>query len=265
MTDEIYRKSIIANASGYLFDPSIGALPSYTAANLNMTVLKEKPGILEVVVSAPMKEKVAGKLKLTAPANVKLSAAEFDIELKPAEIKVLEVKMDNPSGNCDLIRGEWNLTDGRVLRGQVPAANKALKKKSYKPAGPYVEAEDFVAERGGNVKIRTDKKGVSGKSFSHWDDKGHAITWEITVPEDGKYMLQVRYAGADASVRSLRCNGKAYGKFNFHTTGYGTSENEWTLLDLTVLDLKKGKVTIEMTNESATACNFDYLKLAPVK
>jgi len=264
MTDEIYRKSIIANASGYLFDPSIGALPSYTAANLNMTVLKEKPGILEVVVSAPMKEKVAGKLKLTAPADVKLSAAEFDIDLKPAGVKVFEVKLDNPSKNPELIHAEWHLTDGRVLRGQVPAASRTPKKKSYKPTGIYVEAENFVSERGGNVKIRSDKKGVSGKSFSHWDDKGHAITWEMSVPKDGRYMLQARYAGADTSVRSLRCNGKSYGKFDFHTTGYGTSANEWVTLDLTVLDLKKGKVTIEMTNESATACNLDYLKLEPV-
>ena len=52
------------------------------------------------------------------------------------------------------------------------------------------------------MKIRGDKKGTRGKAISHWDDKGHALSWQFTVPKTGQYDLVVRYCTPKTKERT---------------------------------------------------------------
>ena len=238
------------------------------AVNLNLTVLKAAPGTMEIVVSAPLKKRVDGKLKLIPPGKVKFSRTQWDIKLSPAEIKTISVQFDNPDMIREYIRAELTLDDDTVLRGQVPAASYIGKAKPIKLQGLIAEGENFKSQRGGKAVIRSDKKGVSGKCITHWDGQGHAITWAIKVPADGKYILQMRYCNHMAAVRKLRCNGKDYGTVKIicsDAISGGEFPTDWKSIDLAELTLKKGVAEIELENIDGNSTNVDYLKLIPVK
>jgi len=268
MEDEIYRKSVLANSSGYLYDPSMGILLTDNAVNLNLTVLKDTPDTLEVVISAPLKKEVNGKLKLTAPDTVSLSRTQWDIKLNPAEIKTISLEMKNPNKVRKYIKAELMLDNGTVLRGQVPAASIKEKELIPKLSGIAVQAEKIHSERGGKIVVRSDKNGVSGKCFTHWDAAGHAITWNLEIPEDGKYTLQIRYCNNKDVLRRLRCNGVDCGIVKIKSSDAisgGEIPSDWQTADLCQMELKKGSLLLELENVDGHSTNMDYLKLVPVK
>ena len=69
------------------------------------------------------------------------------------------------------------------MRGQVPTGVKLPPQP--KVEGIITEAEDFTAQAGGKVVIRSDKIGVHKKCFSHWDKEGHELAWKLDVPKGG--------------------------------------------------------------------------------
>ena len=264
MEDDIYRHAVISNASGYTMDLSMGVLPTDTAANLNMTVLKENADTLEIAVSAPLDKGVAGKLNITVPSGVTVEPASFDIALKAGEIKVMQAKLSNPAKSREYIRGEWKLSDGRVLKGQVPAASVTVQYNIPPVTGIYAEAEDFIAEKGGEAYRRSDKGGVSRRCISHWDKKGHRLTWEMNVPEKGRYRLMIRYCSGVSVKRKLSCNGKDHGVIDMPATGGifgGRYPYEWQSSKLAEVDLEAGVFRVELENVDGRSCNTDYLKL----
>ena len=85
-----------------------------------------------------------------------------------------------------------------------------------------------MEEEGGRVHIRDDKAGVMGKAFLHWDDKGHAITWQCRVPAASQYHLTIRYSTSRGARRKLTIDGEAYGAMHFPVTGgFGSNPSDW--------------------------------------
>jgi hypothetical protein len=137
-----------------------------------------------------------------------------------------------------------------------------------------VQAEDFAEQSGGEVHIRTDKPGSSGKAFSHWDNKGHRLSWRLDVPAAGAYHLVIRYACGSESRRSLLVDGKPLpgaAQVVFPPSGgLGGTAGDWAHLAVrgqdgqpTVLSLTAGTHTITMENTDGRPLNLDYLALLP--
>ena len=270
MEDPNYRQTVAANAMGYIYDPALSYLPTDLAPNLNLT-FKDRlnSGDLEVVVSAPLKQPLRGNLKLFASGGIRLNPTAWKIDLKPGELKIFQVKVEKPVESVALIRAELTLDNGTLLRGQVPTGIKPLPQP--KVEGLVTEAEDFIRQTGGTVKIRTDKIGVHKKCFSHWDKKGHELTWQLAVPKDGRYQIRIRYAATENARRSFTLNGEPLGTFEIPSSGgFGDSSTDWLSYTLErgrgqlILPLKSGKAELKISNADGTSLNLDYIQLIPV-
>ena len=141
-----------------------------------------------------------------------------------------------------------------------------------KIAGIITEAEDFTGQKNGKVEIRTDKIGMQNKCFSHWDKAGHEISWSLKVPEDGKYLLAVRYCSTGDALRKVTVDGKIIGTFELPSSGgFGESAADWRSFTLKrdkadiVFNLKKGNVELKMENAGDTSLNLDLIQLIPVR
>ncbi len=136
---------------------------------------------------------------------------------------------------------------------------------------PMVQGEDFSAQGGGEVQIRTDKAGVVGKAISHWDDEGHWLRWELDADRDGKYWVVVRYCTPNPVQRAAEVDGAEALPQTFEATGgFGADPSDWRHAPLRgadgeplVLDLKTGKHTIVLTNTDGQGMNVDYIALVP--
>ena len=269
MQDPNYRQTIAANAMGYIYDPALSYLPTDLAPNLNLTFRdKVTAGDLEVVVSAPLKEPVKGQLKLSANGGIRLEPKEWAVDLKPGELKIFQVKVKKPADAIAPIRAELTQENGTVLRGQVPTGFKLPPQP--KVEGIITEAEDFVNQTGGKVVIRTDKIGMHKKCFSHWDKKGHELSWNLNVPKDGKYQLLLRYAATDDAGREVTLNGESLGVFELPSSGgFGDSSTDWLSYTLErnngklVFPLKAGQAKLKIRNADGTSLNLDYIQLIP--
>jgi mannan endo-1,4-beta-mannosidase len=141
------------------------------------------------------------------------------------------------------------------------------------PEGYFTEAEAFTAQTGGDIHIRDDKPGVHGKAISHWDDKGHSLTWEVSVPADGNYVFVACYCNPNGARRRLTIDGRDIGVFTFAGSGgFGETPYEWTLFTVNrdngkpfVLPLKAGKHVIQLENTDGKGTNLDYLGFIPAK
>ena len=271
MEDPNYRQTIAANAMGYIYDPALSYLPTDFSPNLNLT-FKDKlnRGDLEVVVSAPLKEAVKGRLKLSAANGIRLEPAAWEIDLKPGELKVVPVKVKKPVNSNGLIQAELTLKNGVVLRGQVPTG--LILPPQPKVTGIITEAENFVGQTGGEVMIRVDKIGIHRKCFSHWDKKGHELTWQLTVPKSGNYQLLLRSAALDDARRTITLDGKRLGVFEIPASGgLGESSSDWQSYILErnsgklFFPLKAGKVELKISNVDGSSLNLDYIQLIPIQ
>jgi len=137
---------------------------------------------------------------------------------------------------------------------------------------PLVEAEEIAAQGGGEVRIRTDKRGVSKKATSHWDDDGHWMEWRVRAPEDGRYELVVRYCTPKVAVRKLAIDGRDMGRYAFSNTGgYGSDAQDWSHTVPSrkgapvCLHLNAGEHIIRLENTDGQGMNLDYLALRRTK
>lgn len=270
MQDPNYRQTVAANSMGYIYDPALTYLPTDVSPNLNLT-FKDKLNApeLEVVVSAPLEQPLKGTLKLFGSNGIRLTPSEWAVDLKPGALEVAQVKVTKPFETVAPIRAELTLEDGAVLRGQVPTGVKLPPQP--KVEGIITEAEDFTAQAGGKVVIRSDKIGVHKKCFSHWDKEGHELAWKLDVPKDGKYQLLVRYAANDDAKRGFTLNGESLGVFELPSTGgFGESAADWQSYTLErnkgnlILPLKAGKSDLKIGNADGSPLNLDYIQLVPV-
>ncbi len=273
MQDPQYRLAVATSSMGYLFDSCLSYLPTDVSPNLNLTLSpKGMTRSLRVVISAPLDRPLRGTLTLSLPSCFDCRPEKRNIDLAKGGLETLNISMKIVGELQGKIRAELVLDDGTVLRGQVAVRETPVKVNVRPPEGFVVEAEDFIAEKGGKVLVRSDKAGVSkGKSFSHWDKTGHELTWKIHVPEDGKYKLQLRYCG-EPTTRTIRVNDEMLGVFHIPTSGgFGTGAGDWETYTVErqgkalPLTLKAGLQTIRIVNTRGEMMNLDYLALVPVK
>jgi hypothetical protein len=113
--------------------------------------------------------------------------------------------------------------------------------------------------------------GADENCFSHWDDEGHWIAWTVSVPEDGRYGLVVRYCAVDSVQRALSVDGERVGEFSFPATGgFSSTTSDWAHAivreadgEPVLLELEAGEHTVRMTNLGGSGMNLDYLALVP--
>lgn len=125
-----------------------------------------------------------------------------------------------------------------------------------------VEAEDFVKEEGGKAQKSLGRVRAINAMINYWDNKGHAIEWEVDIPEDGDYKLVIRYChnrNWDV-LREIQIDGavpsEAFNIVRFKSTGgWAKDSNDWinyTITDASgqpaMVTLTKGKHTVRMTN-----------------
>ena len=132
-----------------------------------------------------------------------------------------------------------------------------------------VEAENFVKEEGGQAVKTTDRPGTSNNvCISSWDNAGHAIEWQVEIPETADYQIVLRYAGGQTwnVYRDLQIDGKipgdAFKKILLEPTGgFGRNASEWKNLVVSdgkqpaLVNLSKGKHTIRMNNLGGEGAN----------
>ncbi len=138
-----------------------------------------------------------------------------------------------------------------------------------------VQAEDFTAEGGGNVKITDKKRAIVGKAFFGWDGTGHWLEWTVDVPAEGHYNLAVCYCTELALCeREIQVNGQVQEPFApmvFPTTGgWANGSDDWRLLAATdpiterplLIKFRQGKNTLRLTNANGRGVNLDYLVIS---
>ena len=125
-----------------------------------------------------------------------------------------------------------------------------------------VEAEDFIKEEGGAATKTVGRVRAINGSILGWDNKGHAIEWEVDIPEDGSYKLVLRYCHNRKwnTLREIQIDGAvpvdAFKSVVFTSTGgWAKDSNDWinyTITDASgqpvMVTLTKGKHTVRMTN-----------------
>lgn len=256
MADPFYRHGVTVFSQGYTYDAQPRRMLHADAPNCNLTFLPEN-NQLEVVLSAPRHVAAAGTLRLHCP-GLQFDPAEIPVELPPGTQHFQTVKVTGQAPNLTPIRGVWALRDGRnlaveTLPGRLNAAPHLR--------GIVLEAEAFAAESGGQAVIRRDKNGVSGHAISHWDKRGHTLTWHFEVPQTGKYRLCLRYSASESARREIRIDDRNVLDAALSATGgYGDLPGEWQdWIAEHPINLSAGKHTLNLINTSGTAVNLDFI------
>lgn len=149
----------------------------------------------------------------------------------------------------------------------------------YKPLVDHavlVQAEDFKEETApaDAKKVVADPKfGADGTALKLWDADGHRLAWDVTVPQDGAYLLQFKACCGiiDGVSRIVKVDGKDVGSFLFPYTGGWSNNGKNDFKELypaanqkpPLLDLKKGSHVIEIINDKGGGLNLDWFKLIP--
>jgi rhamnogalacturonan endolyase len=269
MQDPNYRLSTAMNAMGYTQNSTVLYNPEMRSPNLNLTLMErgQESPVCRIVVSAPAEKGLSGDVQIVAPEGVEATPAAFSVNLSPGERIVRTVDLSSAGENrlAGILRARLATAAG-VLAGQVPVklAGGFIKR------GIIFQAEAFAEQTGGAVHIRDDKAGTMGKSISHWDDKGHTLTWRFDVPEAGTYRLVARYCTPKTVTRNAEIDGRKLAPQTLPSTGgFGDMAADWEHTPFTAdgralrLQLKPGQHTVRLENTDGNGCNLDYLALVP--
>ncbi|MEK6795634.1 MAG: heparinase II/III family protein [Spirochaetota bacterium] len=136
-----------------------------------------------------------------------------------------------------------------------------------------VEAEN-MAEQGKGAAEACDKFAASGQAIRKWNDAGHWIAWDVTVPENGIYHMSVKYCSEMMPVRDLTIDNayphEACREISFDATGgWSSTANDWrepVLSDASgtpvPIYLTKGTHRIRMANLSGEGgMNLDHIRV----
>ena len=203
---------------------------------------------------------------------MKLSREAWRTDVPPGGFQQVEALISGKVLLTGIIRAELTLKDGTVLKGQIPLAVRQLNVSQQSPPGYFVEAENPGEEKGGKLVVVKDRADVHGYATSHWDRKGHAVTYQIDLPKAGKYELLIRYAAERPVVkRELILNGTDFGSFEIPPTGgFGRTKFEWSDYRFGMngtplqFSLPAGRQTLTMIHDGGSL-NMDYISLIPVK
>lgn len=267
MQDPVYRGYVAMSPMGYTKHPTLSYNPETVSPNLSLTrVVEADVAAVRVVVAAAYTTGLKGTVQLSSE-QFRSEPETFAFDLEPGERvvrSVAVVRIDDAAEG--LIRAVLNAGDVRLIgQVQMKAATAFLQ------GVPMAQAEAFSDQTGGSVHIRTDKPGVMGKAFSHWDDAGHRLGWRLSVAEPGRYKVVVRYSTPSSVQRRLTVDGKDVGTPSLPSTGgFGGNAFDWAHADMALpagpiaLDLTAGDHSISLENVDGKGCNLDYLALVPL-
>ncbi|WP_051234619.1 pectate lyase [Marinimicrobium agarilyticum] len=107
--------------------------------------------------------------------------------------------------------------------------------------------------------IDSDNEGFNGTGFANTDNiTGGAISYRVSVPEDGQYTLEVRYASVNPRPADVEVNESTESSIDFPTTGAWTA---WTSATATVA-LTAGNNDIRLVASSSEGLpNVDSLTI----
>ena len=284
MQDRNYRLCVVSSVQEYYSLPQTSTCLSSTSTVPNIMVAGPtqplRPGRevpCTVTLVAPSKgDPLNGTLQLSAAPGTVLTPVRFPVQMAPGEVErfpfTLRAGVPSPLVGHSSSEGTATLKpdggDSMTRAFSFPTLAVPLS------GVPLCEAEDFVEQVGGDVKVRTDKVGVSGKAFSHWGTKGHGLSWKIHVPRAARYHLVVRYSCPKAAQRALFLDGQALPgaeSVSFPSTGgYGSSAHEWNNMAVHLPDkrlatwsLSAGAHTISMESPNSSGLNLDQIALVP--
>jgi hypothetical protein len=136
-----------------------------------------------------------------------------------------------------------------------------------------LEAENFSGQTGGQVET-TQRVGGVGKIITKWEAvMGHAVTWEVEVPQEGLYSVVLKYCtGSENAVRELKIDGShpdsVFARIALpYTGGYSTDQDNWRYLRIEGADgkpaplrLTRGRHQLSMGNLGG-GCALDQILL----
>ena len=154
-------------------------------------------------------------------------------------------------------RVNWRDLLDEVLKDVVIAGGTPrLTSMAPTPGGTIIEAEDAVSNSGRRLSQISGYTGTgyldySGASRRNW------VEWTFDAPEAGTYVLEIRYALAEAGRHPgrVRINGEEAGDMILWTTG---GESTWAW-DRKPVVLRKGRNAIRLTIE--TAATIDHVNV----
>jgi len=281
LQDPTYRMSLTDVSSGYYSQPMLGYWPASERSSALISGPQDGLAAREtnpctVTVVAPAKQPLTGTLKLTCGADATVAPATFAVSLKPGESVPLPFTLtltQPPSplaGRVTIaLKASLQPTGGEALQAEA-----ALPVRDEPLVGvPLTNAGDFLEQTGGEGRRRTDKPNSAGAAFSHWNYTGHRVTWQITVPQAGRYHLVFRYANSFGAMaeRSLLVDGQALpGAERLQFPPVGTVMDEWATLparradgSLAIWELAAGPHRLTMENTNDHWLNLDQIAFVP--
>jgi len=149
-------------------------------------------------------------------------------------------------------RADWGRNGFALANAQLIAPPEGLA-----DLGEHVivEAEKFVAQGGGQIKIYAPES-VRGQAITYWhSDLGHWLEWDVSIPKAGRYVVYARYAtGSQGTRRDFRIDGKlpgdSYASIRFpYTGGWSGSAGVWVFRQLgPAIELDAGAHRFRMSN-----------------
>ena len=279
LQDPSYRTDVAHEAMGYTQPPSLGYYLRQSGASLRLgsaagSLRAGKTTKVTAVLTAPAGEPAEGTVKLNVPEG--LSATPPSAPLSAPAGGTAEATFEiSLQARPPLLSGGKTYTLGATLAGASPLAGATTIKaeEDVLTGVPIGQAEDLSDQGGGEVHLREDKVGAVGKAFSHWDNEGHWLSWQLDVPAAGEYLLVVRYCSPNSVQREVQMDDLPARKQTYAGTGgFGSSAGDWAHGAVVGDDgqpllwtLKPGRHTIKMTNVDGRGMNVDYVALAPVR
>jgi hypothetical protein len=280
LQDPIYRIDVAHNAMGYHQPPTlstflgqIGPALWLNSAATSLAVGQSEP--LTVTLSAPPGVATAGTVTLTADAGLTVTPDAAELRAAPGQLATASFTVALKQAPA-LLYGGKQYRVSATLGGDLPTTASASFRSEELPLTgvPLVQAETYAEQTGGQVQRRDDKLGAVGQAISHWDSKGHALTWTLSVPAAGTYWLVLRYCAPAGVARDLSLDGAALGQTVFGATGgFGSpTQSDWAHQcfrdkegQRVNITLTAGEHVITLTNADGKGMNLDYLALVPAQ
>ena len=218
-------------------------------------------------------------------AKVSLSIPEGkSFELKAGETKEIVPKGAKPIAEFRKAELKRLAEEAAAKEAKIAAEREAQAKKRRGEAAKLpapkgfkavVQAEDFSAQGGGEVRISNNKTAAVGDSIFKWDNEGHWLEWKVSVPKDAYYQVLLCGCADKDRTREVAVNGEPVvelGAFSFPATGgFSNGNDDWRLVAIPdpadksrpmTFRLRHGENTIRMTNVGGGGLNVDYIVVA---
>ncbi len=279
LQDPVYRHDVAHVTMGYPKPPTPGYFLAQLSPALWMsaprsTIRYDEPVPAKVVLAAASGEPARGTVHLVAGQGITVTPDTLTLDVPAGKIgeAAFTVSLTDKPARLGALK-TYAVT--AAMDGPLPLQSQLSLKVEDEPLTDALiaQAEGFTGQGGGEVKLRDDKVGALGKAFSHWDAKGHWLSWKLAVPTGGKYLLVLRYCTPLSVQREIRVDAGAPFVASFPATGgFGGEANEWghhvvrsADQKWLPLDLAAGEHTITLTNSDGRGMNLDYLALVAMK